>query len=262
MELIGGRAGSIFKKGKTVERPTNPWTKNVHKFLKFINTQEKDFVPEPISISEEKEIVSFLPGDAVHYPIPPTFWTDEILISAAKLLRKLHDLGSEYINKVDGTEIWMIKIVQPIETMCHGDFAPYNVTLQNDLATGIIDFDSVHPGPRIRDIGYAIYRWAPLTSSENPDSPFGYNEKIRRTSIFLSEYKVSNLDRVNLVESMIQKLKSLVDFMKNQAANGNGKFLQDIADGHHLIYEEDIRYLEQNRMNIQADIEANMEKAI
>jgi Ser/Thr protein kinase RdoA (MazF antagonist) len=261
-ELTGGRAGSIFKSGYTIERPSNPWTKNIHKFLKFINDQEKSFVPEPISFDKEKEIVSFLPGDAVHYPIPSKFWNDETLISAAKILRKLHDFGSEYINKLDGTEIWMNSIITPVETMCHGDFAPYNVTLQNNFATGIIDFDSLHPGPRMRDIGYAIYRWVPLNSSKNPDSPFEHTEKIRRTTIFLSEYKVSQHDRDQLVESMIQKLTDLVDFMQREADLGNEKFQKDISEGHHLIYQEDIKYLDRNHTNIQRDIEKIMGKAI
>jgi thiamine kinase-like enzyme len=261
-ELSGGRSGSIFKIGHTIVRPANRWTKNLHQFLRFVCDQEKNFVPEPISLGKDEEKLSFLPGEAIHYPIPKEFWNDKILKSAAQLLKKLHDFGAEYISKLNGTEIWLNKPILPVETMCHGDFAPYNVTFENNLPSGIIDFDSVHPGPRIRDRGYAIYRWVPLCSTKNPDSPFSYNEKIRRTAVFLSEYEVPYQERNRLIESMIQKLSDLVEYMEQEASNGDVKFQKDISEGHHLIYQEDIRYLIENKSNINIDLERIMENAI
>jgi aminoglycoside phosphotransferase (APT) family kinase protein len=156
----------------------------------------------------------------------------------------------------------MIKAINPIETMCHGDFAPYNVTIENNLASGIIDFDTLHPGPKIRDIGYAIYRWVPLGSSKNPDVVFSYSEQIRRTAIFLREYNVSFEDRNQLIESIIERLSDLIAFMQQEASNGNKKFQRDISEGHHLIYQEDIRYLTENISNIKIDLERIMENAI
>jgi hypothetical protein len=104
-ELSGGRSGSIFKIGHTIVRPANRWTKNLHHFLRFVCDQEKNFVPEPISLGKDEEKLSFLPGEAIHYPIPKEFWNDKILKSAAQLLKKLHDFGAEYISKLNGTII-------------------------------------------------------------------------------------------------------------------------------------------------------------
>jgi hypothetical protein len=95
-ELSGGRAGSIFKNGQIIERPANRWSKNVHQFLKYVCDQEKNLVPKPISLRKDLEILSFLPGKAVHHPIPKEFWNDTILKSAAHLLKKLHDIGTGY----------------------------------------------------------------------------------------------------------------------------------------------------------------------
>lgn len=60
----------------------------------------------------------------------------------------------------------MLSAVNPIEVMCHGDFAPYNVVLNGSDAVGIIDFDTLHPGSRLSDVAYAVYRWAPLKIPE------------------------------------------------------------------------------------------------
>ena len=53
--------------------------------------------------------------------------------------------------------------------MCHGDFAPYNITFVDRCVHGIIDFDTLHPGPRIWDVAYAVYRRSPFVSSKDPD---------------------------------------------------------------------------------------------
>ncbi len=34
------------------------------------------------------------------------------------------------------------------------DFAPYNITFVDGCVHGIIDFDTLHPGPRIWDVAY------------------------------------------------------------------------------------------------------------
>lgn len=38
-------------------------------------------------------------------------------------------------------------------------------------STGVIDFDTASPGPRIWDMAYPAYRSIPLTSPDNPDAP-------------------------------------------------------------------------------------------
>jgi predicted amidohydrolase len=81
-------------------------------------------------------------------------------------------------------------------------------------------------------------------------------------AIFLSEYEVPYQERNRLIESMIQKLSDLVEYMEQEASNGDVKFQKDISEGHHLIYQEDIRYLIENKSNINIDLERIMENAI
>ncbi len=56
--------------------------------------------------------------------------------------------------------------------------------------------------------------------------------------------------RQQLVATMIERLKTLVDFMKQQAAEGILQFIANVADGHHLSYLADIDYLQQNGKQI------------
>jgi len=127
--LVGGRVGKIHKIQDKIIRPVNKWTEDIHHFLRFLHEEGADFVPKPHGINEnEEEVLSFVPGD-VFNSLPEDLLTDTVLISAAKLLLKFHVFSEKYISRLTKNEQWMLPVITPIEVMCHGDFAPYNVTM-------------------------------------------------------------------------------------------------------------------------------------
>jgi hypothetical protein len=255
-ELKGGRIGKIFKIGNDIVRPSNDWSKNVHSFLEFIIGLGCDFIPKPISINDENEVLSYVPGEVYNYPLPEMLKTDEIIIEVAKLLSKYHRYSEKYMDKINGNEKWMLRAREPMEVMCHGDFAPYNVTFIDDKPFGIIDFDTLHPGPKIWDVSYAVYRWAPLKNPKNPDSFKTFEAQVKRTKIFLDVYGFNIEDRNLLVDTLIIRLSSLVNFMKQEAENGNIDSQRNLDDGHHILYLDDIEYLKDNKELITNKITA------
>jgi len=64
----------------------------------------------------------------------------------------------------------------------HGDADPDNCVVKDGLPVGFIDFDAAHPGPRIWDVAYAVYRFAPLPGPENPESFGTPREQGRRAA--------------------------------------------------------------------------------
>ncbi len=54
---------------------------------------------------------------------------------------------------------------QPIEVICHNDFATYNIIFNHEKPVGIIDFDLAFaaPGPRLWDMAYTLYTCVPLS---------------------------------------------------------------------------------------------------
>ncbi|MCJ8312763.1 MAG: aminoglycoside phosphotransferase family protein [Saccharospirillaceae bacterium] len=246
-ELSGGREGKIHKMDNKVFRPSNSWTKAVHDFLNFMHSQNLEFVPKVLSLNESLECVSFMPGEVYNYPLPSFFLSDDMLISASSLLKNFHKYGHMYIKQLNGHEQWMLPIQQPVEVMCHGDFAPYNVTIQNNKASGIIDFDTLKPGPIMSDIAYAIYRWVPFTNPNNPDSYSDLKGQIKRANVFMHNYGLSKSQRGSLVDFMIKRLEDLVNYMRVEAANGNLDFQANIEAGHMQLYIDDIAYFKNNR---------------
>lgn len=249
--LYGGREGKIKKNGNKVIRPANEWSSDVHRFLKFLISKGFDLVPDPYGFTENnEEILSYIPGTAYNYPLPNIFMNDKMIICSAELLKRYHDIGREYMKNLRGDEKWMLPEVEPLEVMCHGDFAPYNVTLIDEMPMGIIDFDTLHPGPALWDVAYAVYRWVPFTSPENPDHYDDIDEQIRKAKVFMDAYGANSQQREELPGMMVKRLSALVNYMTAQADDGNEDFAGNLEDGHLIIYKNDINYIIKNEKNI------------
>ena len=242
--LTGGRVGKIIKEGNCVVRPSNVWTKEVHKFLNYLLEHGFTEIPVPYGINEAgKEVVSFAEGVVYNDELPDFILRDEILEAVAKRMVHYHEIGAAYVDKLSGNEAWMLKTQYPIEVMCHGDIAPYNTTFVGTELGGMIDFDTLHPGPRLWDIAYAVYRWVPFVSPENPDYHDGAEEQIRKLKVFADAYGLGEQERKKLPEMMIARVESLMEFMREQATAGNEDMARNIAEGHLDLYINDVAYM-------------------
>ncbi|NRB15303.1 MAG: aminoglycoside phosphotransferase family protein [Rhizobiales bacterium] len=251
--LSGGREG-IVKVGDIVMRPANVWTPTIHQYLEYLHNHQVGFVPKPISLQGGVEQVSYVKGEVCNYPLNVEFTAESTLVSAAKLLRKLHDVSASFLTQLSGNEIWMLPAIEPQEVICHADYAPYNVTVKNAQTIGIIDFDTCHPGSRIWDIAYAIYRWAPLNRVGAADSFGTQQQQFVRAKIFLNAYGFSRAARAEVVATLVIRLQTMVAYIIRQAANGDKAFIANIDDGHHIHYRKDIEYIEANASLITAAI--------
>ncbi len=251
--LPGGRENKIARVANTVHRPAGPWTRSVHALLRHVRAVGFTAVPEPLGFDEaDNEIVTFLAGEVCNYPLSAAAASEEALVSAAQLLRAYHEATVSFLAQNVENHTWQLPTQTPIEVICHGDFAPYNVVLNGRQAVGIIDFDTAHPGPRIWDLAYALYRWAPFTHPQNPDGLGDLETQSGRARLFCDAYGFPAAQRDKLVDMMILRLETLVRYMQAEAHKGNEAFIANLADGHHLLYLADIKYLGEKRPFILA----------
>lgn len=104
--LHGGREGKISKKEDKVIRPGNKWTSHVQSFLSYMHENGFNNIPKPYGISKSgMEIVSFVDGIVYNSSLPNKILTDEILVDVAKLLRRYHDIGENYVHQLTGKEV-------------------------------------------------------------------------------------------------------------------------------------------------------------
>jgi len=250
-ELQGGREGLVFRSEDKVYRPSGFWSVSIHKLLSHLESEGFNCAPKAFGFDDNgNEVLSYVLGDVYNYPLTGNIATDEALISAGKLLHQYHDATVSFISSpLFKNTKWMLPGRKPYEAICHGDFAPYNVALNGKQTVGIFDFDTAHPAPRIWDVAYAIYCWAPFKTNKY-DALGDLKSQSIRARLFCDSYGLSNAEREKLVEVMIDSVQTLVNYMQNEADNGNEAFIKNINDGHHLAYLADIEYLKANHQSI------------
>lgn len=244
-ERLNGGVNGVWRIGSEVIRPRYPWTPNVHGLLRYLEQRAMDEVPRVIRLNETTERLTFIPGAVSNYPLSPAVATVPVLVSAARLLRRFHDLTADYVS--GHMEGWQLPAQSRPEVLCHGDFAPFNVVVHNGQAVGLIDFDTVHPGSRVWDVAYAVYRWATLTAPSNPDGFGQAREQSARARRFCDAYGLSHADRNCLISILCRRLEALIAFMLAKVAEGDSAFIRHVEEGPIRIYETDLAYLRSNK---------------
>ncbi|HWD63487.1 MAG TPA: aminoglycoside phosphotransferase family protein [Humibacter sp.] len=233
--LTGGNVTPVSRRGDTVLREGGPWTQTVHAVLRHARSSGMAGIPEPLGTSADgREIVSYLVGHVPVYPMPSWVWRDDVLVQAARMLRAWHDstAGFSPVNAV-----WRLPSHDPAEVVCHNDFAQYNLVfdLEGDEPelTGVIDFDTMSPGPRVLDIAYLAYRLVPyLDEPDTPEVPEG-QERMRRLALLLETYG-GTATQEEVFAAMVAKLRELADFTDERAVE-TGR--SDLVE-HAVMYRE------------------------
>ena len=250
----GGGVNVVSRVGETVRRPVHPWTPATRSLLEYLDAEGFQGAPRALGTDDQgREILDFIPGEVGNYPLSPEVRSHSALVSAGRLLRGYHDATSVLVStSVCG---WQLGPIDPVEVVCHGDFAPYNCVFVDGQAVALIDFDGARPGPRAWDLAYALYRFAPLTRPENGDGFGTLSEQAHRARQFLDAYGATSDQRATTIGTLVPRLQSLVDFMHAAADAGDETFAEHIADGHADLYLHDIAYIEANR-GLWADVVA------
>ena len=240
--LSGGNSNQVYRDGNTVIRQCGPSSPLVHDLLRFLEEQGFEQAPKLLMTDGTTETLTYIEGDVGNDPLKPDMLTDAVLVEAAQLLRKFHDVTQHFVVPPGRQTLLPQRPDQPHEVICHNDFAPYNCVYRDGHIVGIIDFDTISPGSRIWDIAYAVYRFAPLMTDQHcldqgwPTPP----DRGQRLCLFCNRYGLD--DRAALIDTILQRIQALVDFMRDNHFNE-----------HHIpIYVEDMAYIQANRESFQA----------
>src|SRR5690606_13095423 len=186
--------------------------------------------------SSDLEVVAFIPGTVPNYPLPDYVWDEETLVTSARMLRDLHDATAGYR---DPDAQWRLPAHEPVEVICHNDFAPYNMVFRDGGLVGMIDFDMASPGSRLWDLAYLAYRLAPLSSPGNAEAgPFDTAEQLERLQRLIDAYGTPFPipDVLRMVQERLRDLARSSD--EAAIRNGNAEL-----HGHATLYRADDGYV-------------------
>ena len=231
---------------ETVTRPAGPQARTVHSFLLHLHDQGLECVPEPLSLDGDTETLRYIEGDS-----GGDGWKhqhDEAgLRSAARLLRRIHD-GSTGWRPPDDAVFGAPSVGGDGGVFCHGDPGPWNFVWRDGEAVALIDWDFLHPAPRLDDVAYALLWFAPMRDdaaclrwhhfTEVPD---------RRTRItaFLDAY--GPLPSFDPAEAVINRRHATIELVRSLADRGVEPQRTWVADGSLDEEAAEIRWIETNR---------------
>ncbi|MDQ0754649.1 phosphotransferase [Arthrobacter sp. B3I4] len=223
--LTGGNSSVVVRVGDTVRRNSGPWTPAVHALLDALHAAGVTGVPVAAGLDDlGREVLSFLPGETVQYPLPAWVWHPAILAEAGKLLRQFHDAS---VDLVRTRLTWQLASHEPIEVVCHNDFAPYNMAFEDRKLAGVFDFDAASPGPRIWDFAYLAYQLVPLIRGTGPGEPEAA-EKLPRLNDLIAVYGRPFTHR-EVFETLAVRLLELAEYSDRRAAETGRTELNDHA---------------------------------
>ncbi len=174
------------------------------------------------------------------YPMPAWVWTDEVLQQVGTALRSVHDVAASLGLPREG---WRRPAVAPVETVLHGDVAPYNGVFAGGRLVALIDWDHARPGPRRLDLGQVAYRFVTLTPPGHRDGqPFqGVAEQWRRVEVLCAAY--GGVTAREVVQAAQEHLADLIAWSRSQAAAGDAALQRTIDLGHVDLYEGDLAWV-------------------
>lgn len=234
-QLLGGNMNAVVRHGNTVHRTAGRWTPTIHRYLDYLASGGIDWIPRNLGVAGDREVLSFVPGTVPLYPLPGWVWTDDALVEAARHLRTLHDASVGF----DLTEaVWQLPVHEPVEVICHNDFAPHNLAFEGGHVVGAIDFDTSSPGPRVWDLAYLATRMVPLTA-DHPDGSPGEQDSHRRIQLMLDAYE-TEIAWTEIVAVAAIRLRDLASFTRAKSIELGKPHLASHAE----LYERDAIYLD------------------
>jgi hypothetical protein len=185
----------------------------VQALLRHLEQVGFDEAPRPLGVDEEgREMVSYISGEAGHYPLKPYVLSESTLFRIGLLLRRFHHATIGF--SLPKHLVWRNTVGGTSEVICHGDAGPYNIIFRNGAPVGLIDFERATPGPRVWDIAFVVYRFAPLCDlREQTLAPPFLRQIARRIRILLDGYGFSQKD--DLFEWIQLRLKTEIDLFES-----------------------------------------------
>src|SRR6185437_808176 len=122
---------------------------------------------------------------------------------------RVHDAGADWVPP--NGAVWGAGAVAGEDIVFnHGDPGPWNFVWHDHEAVGLIDWDYLHPAPRLDDVAYALRWFAPLRSDEMasewhhfPSTP----DRRKRVRQFIEAY--GDLKPFDVADAVIDRIRQV-----------------------------------------------------
>lgn len=170
--LLGGAVNGdlVVRVGDEVRRPQQRSGPAIRSLLVHLSANRFE-APVHLGVDQEgRDRFTFVAGDVGVPPFPTWVLDDTALVSAARLLRRLHDVTATM--PVDRGLPWDPAFRSPVGRIIgHNDACPENTVFRDGEAVAFIDFDLAGPTERVLDLAHLLRMWVPLGVHDGIDRP-------------------------------------------------------------------------------------------
>jgi hypothetical protein len=215
-EHLPGAVGGATRIGRTVRRPTGPWTPAVHELLTYLHDHGLHGIPSLHGVDDEgREVLEYVEGRGV--PVDREVVLDTVLEEAGAWLRDFHDIVEGF--RPEGTRIWRGGQAELAagEIICHHDPGAYNWIVQSGHFVAMIDWDMAGPGRAIDDLAFLAWTAIPLYR-EIP-----VEDVARRLGLLVETY--GEWGPMTLLEAVVTRMSVAADRIEAGQARGDQGFL-------------------------------------
>jgi hypothetical protein len=215
-EHLPGAVGGVTRIGRTVRRPTGPWTPAVHELLTYLHDHGLRGIPLLHGLDDEgREVLEHVEGRGV--PIDREVVLDTVLEEAVVWLRDFHDLVEGF--RPAGTRPWRggEAALEPDQIICHNDTGAYNWIIQSGHFVAMIDWDMAGPGRAIDDLAFLAWTAVPLYR-EIP-----VEDVVRRLDILVEAY--GEWGPMTVLDAVVTRMTTAADRIEAGQARGDQGFI-------------------------------------
>ncbi|WP_375002568.1 phosphotransferase [Aeromicrobium sp. CTD01-1L150] len=212
VEQLPGAVGGATRIGRTVRRPTGPWTPHVHELLTHLTQAGLHGVPTVHGLDEEgREVLSYVEGRGV--PVDREVVLDTVLVEAVTWLREFHDIAQDF--RPEGELPWRggARALEADEIICHHDPGAYNWIIQSGHFVAMIDWDMAGPGQPIEDLAFLAWTAIPLYRD------IGAAETARRLDLLVDAY--AEWGPMTVLEAVVTRMSAAADRIEAGIARGD-----------------------------------------
>jgi hypothetical protein len=206
--LLGGNVAGAVRVGRTVRRPTGPWTPAVHRLLAHLADAALPAVPRVLGTDERgREVLTFLPGRVVD--VDAELLTDAQLAGLAAWARQLHDTVAGL--RIEGP--WRFFGVAGPTVLAHNDLAPYNACFAGNRLAGVFDWDLAGPSTPLLELAHLAWSSVPLFR------PVEGEDAARRLRLVASSY--GGVTAQEVLDAVPVRVRLAVDGIRAAVAAGD-----------------------------------------